>query len=126
MSNNYYYSSTNSQGNHYCNRGESTAPGGSYHYSNTNGSYYYQNSNGSTYYCNPNTGYKSYTPSSSNSNSNGGSRSYSGRKIARDYLAQPLQKHDLLSRTLVSQRFHVCFVVFKVSRFETLRSMVNL
>ncbi|KAF9999051.1 hypothetical protein BGZ79_007326 [Entomortierella chlamydospora] len=82
MSNNHYYSGTNSQGNHYCNRGESTAPGGSYHYSNTNGSYYYQNSNGSTYYSNPNTGYKSYTPSSSNSNSNsnGGSRGYSGRK----------------------------------------------
>ncbi|KAF9352912.1 hypothetical protein BGX26_009304 [Mortierella sp. AD094] len=81
MSNNHYYSGTNSQGNHYCNRGESTAPGGSYHYSNTNGSYYYQNSNGSTYYSNPNTGYKSYTPpGQSRSSSNGGSRGYSGYK----------------------------------------------
>ena len=29
----------NSQGNHYCTRGESTASGGAYHYSNTNGSF---------------------------------------------------------------------------------------
>ncbi|KAI8851257.1 calcium-activated chloride channel-domain-containing protein [Chytridium lagenaria] len=45
-----YPSGTNSQGNHFCARGEGSASGGSYHYSNSNGSYYYQNSNGSTYY----------------------------------------------------------------------------
>ncbi|KAG0209996.1 hypothetical protein BGX28_009775 [Mortierella sp. GBA30] len=79
MSNNVRYSGNNSQGNHYCNRGDSAAPGGSYHYSNNNGSYYYQNSNGSTYYNNPNTGYVKYTPPQSNSgqNYNGG---YNGRK----------------------------------------------
>ncbi|KAF9116093.1 hypothetical protein BGX27_004891 [Mortierella sp. AM989] len=76
-------SGTNGQGNHYCNRGDSTAPGGSYHYSNNNGSYYYQNSNGSTYYNNPSTGYVKYTPSnqpSYNSNSNSGQGGYYGRK----------------------------------------------
>ncbi|ORY08098.1 hypothetical protein K493DRAFT_180166, partial [Basidiobolus meristosporus CBS 931.73] len=67
--NNQYYSGTNSQGNHYCHRGESTAPGGNYHYSNTDGSYYYQNSNGSTYYGNPNTGEAHYSPSGNNSDS---------------------------------------------------------
>ncbi|KAI7823644.1 hypothetical protein BC939DRAFT_451570 [Gamsiella multidivaricata] len=72
-------SGTNSQGNHYCNRGESAAPGGSYHYSNTNGSYYYQNTSGSTYYNNPNTGYVKYTPPSQSS-SNSGNSGYSGRK----------------------------------------------
>ncbi|KAK3807961.1 MAG: hypothetical protein JOS17DRAFT_822577 [Linnemannia elongata] len=72
----------NSQGNHYCNRGESTASGGSYHYSNANGSYYYQNSNGSTYYSNPNTGYSKYTPPSGNSNNYyQGSNSGYGRKV---------------------------------------------
>ena len=77
--NNVQYSGTNSYGNHYCNRGESTASGGSYHYSNTNGSYYYQNSNGSTYYSNPNTGYAKYTPPSGGQ-SNSGGNSGSGRK----------------------------------------------
>jgi hypothetical protein len=61
-------SGTNSQGNHYCTRGPSTAQGGSYHYSNTNGSYYYQNSNGSTYYNNPSTGYVRYNPPSQSNN----------------------------------------------------------
>jgi len=55
----------NSEGNHWCTRGSSTAPGGAYHYSNTNGSYYYQNPNGSTY-DNSGTGYSSYTPPSGN------------------------------------------------------------
>ncbi|KAF9087233.1 hypothetical protein BGX23_008283 [Mortierella sp. AD031] len=77
--NNVQYSGHNSQGNHYCNRGDSAAPGGSYHYSNTNGSYYYQNSNGSTYYNNPNTGYAKYTPPSGNSGNSGNSGGY-GRK----------------------------------------------
>ncbi|KAG0306682.1 hypothetical protein BGZ97_000653 [Linnemannia gamsii] len=75
-----YSSGHNSQGNHYCNRGDSTASGGSYHYSNTNGSYYYQNSNGSTYYSNPNTGYSKYTPPSGNSNNYGSGNSGYGRK----------------------------------------------
>jgi hypothetical protein len=51
-----YGNGTNSAGNHYCTRGESTAQGGAYHYSNANGSYYYQNANSSNYYANPNTG----------------------------------------------------------------------
>ena len=55
----------NSQGNHYCTRGDSTASGGAYHYSNNNGSYYYQNSNGSTYY-NNGQGQANYTPPSAN------------------------------------------------------------
>ena len=38
-------SGTNSQGNHYCDRGGGQAEGGAYHYSNQSGSYYYQNSN---------------------------------------------------------------------------------
>jgi hypothetical protein len=57
----------NSQGNHWCTRGESTASGGAYHYSNTNGSYYYQNSNGSTYY-NSGKGQAVYTPPQNNPN----------------------------------------------------------
>ena len=55
----------NSQGNHYCTRGDSTASGGAYHYSNTDGSYYYQNNNGSTYY-NNGAGNAVYTPPSAN------------------------------------------------------------
>ncbi|KAG0325705.1 hypothetical protein BG004_003153 [Podila humilis] len=66
----------NSQGNHWCTRGESAAPGGAYHYSNSNGSYYYQNSNGSTYY-NSGNGYAKYTaPSGSSSGSKGSSYYY--------------------------------------------------
>ena len=55
----------NSQGNHYCTRGDSEASGGAYHYSNTDGSYYYQNSNGSTYY-NSGTGHSTYTAPADN------------------------------------------------------------
>ncbi|KAK1924647.1 hypothetical protein DB88DRAFT_486302 [Papiliotrema laurentii] len=40
---------TNSQGNSYDTRSDSSGNTG-YHYSNTNGSYYYSNTNGSTYY----------------------------------------------------------------------------
>ena len=58
-------SGTNSQGNHYCTRGDSTASGGAYHYSNTNGSYYYQNNNGSTYY-NDGAGSAKYTAPADN------------------------------------------------------------
>ncbi|RIA88223.1 hypothetical protein C1645_775550 [Glomus cerebriforme] len=42
-------------------RGESSAPGGSYYYSNADGSYFYQNSDGSRYYNNGN-GYSRYYP----------------------------------------------------------------
>ncbi|KAJ3094754.1 hypothetical protein HDU97_007627 [Phlyctochytrium planicorne] len=60
-----YPSGTNSQGNHYCDRGSGNAQGGSYHYSNNDSSYYYQNSNGSTYY-KSSGGEATYTPPSSN------------------------------------------------------------
>ncbi|TXT13084.1 hypothetical protein VHUM_01485 [Vanrija humicola] len=43
------YRGTNSQGNSYDNRVDSSGNTG-YHYSNTNDSYYYKNTNGSTYY----------------------------------------------------------------------------
>ncbi|KAK9670741.1 hypothetical protein K7432_017542 [Basidiobolus ranarum] len=74
--NNQYYSGTNSQGHHYCHRGDSTAPGGNYHYSNSDGSYYYQNANGSTYYASPNTGTAWYSPPSGGS-SGSSDKSYS-------------------------------------------------
>ncbi|GJJ76417.1 hypothetical protein EMPS_08776 [Entomortierella parvispora] len=64
-SNNAHSYGNNSQGNHWCTRGSSTAPGGAYHYSNSDGSYYYQNSNGSTYY-NSGNGYSRYTPPAGN------------------------------------------------------------
>ncbi|RSH95598.1 hypothetical protein EHS25_000690 [Saitozyma podzolica] len=62
---------TNSQGNSYDTRADSSGTTG-YHYSNTDGSYYYSNTNGSTYY-NSGDGYAQYTSSSGDSKSYYGS-----------------------------------------------------
>ncbi|RIB13510.1 hypothetical protein C2G38_2197650 [Gigaspora rosea] len=52
-----YSTGTNTEGNHWCNRGPSEAKGDS--------SYYYQNRDGSTYY-NDGRGNAAYTPPSQN------------------------------------------------------------